>query len=81
MVALFVAGMVLRVLFAMVWATPLGMIPGDERFYEYSGQAIADGHGYEDTLMGASGPTTAHPPLFSMVIGHVWGIEEIVGLD
>lgn len=77
LVALFVAGLVLRVLFAVLWATPLGMAPGDERFYQYSGQAIADGKGYEDTLMGSSGPTTAHPPLFSIVIAGL----DLVGLS
>jgi 4-amino-4-deoxy-L-arabinose transferase-like glycosyltransferase len=74
LLAVFVAGLVLRVLFAVVWATPLGLIPGDERFYQFSGQAIADGHGYEDTLMGSSGPTAAHPPLFSVLIA---GLDRV----
>ncbi len=66
--ALLVAGLVLRVAFALVWATPLGFTPGDERYYQHVGQSVADGHGYVDDLLGASGPSTSHPPAFVLVI-------------
>ncbi|MGZ4681582.1 MAG: ArnT family glycosyltransferase [Acidimicrobiales bacterium] len=66
--ALLVAGLVLRLAFAMVWATPLGYSPGDERYYQHVGQSVAEGHGYVDDLLGASGPSTSHPPAFVLVI-------------
>jgi len=60
--AITLVGLVVRLLFAQRWAVPLGLFPGDERFYQYVGVNLANGDGFTFAVTGVVRSNADHPP-------------------
>jgi 4-amino-4-deoxy-L-arabinose transferase-like glycosyltransferase len=76
--ALAVLGVVLRVLYAVVWEDGTSLV-GDPSFFQQSAANLAHGSGYAMPFLGKGGPvpTALHPPVFPGVLAAL----DVLGLQ
>jgi hypothetical protein len=73
--AIVLAGLVLRVVFVVIARGNDFALRGDDFYYHWQANALADGHWFVDPLvwraLGRLDPTAGHPPLYTLYLG-VW---------